>query len=121
MPRNPQFQLKPPRVKLSENDVESACLDLLRLRGYWPTRMHAGLFKSVDGKRWIKGVERGTPDWAVLIKPSFFLEVKRPGGILSEVQREKIFQLEKFFDLQTVVVEDVEELVARLDRHQRSP
>jgi hypothetical protein len=115
------FRLKSDRLRLSENDVESACLDVLRLHGYWPLRCHAGLFKSADGKRWIRGVEKGTPDWAALIKPSFFLEVKRPGGILSEAQQAKIYQLEKFFNLQTLVVEGVEELVEWLDRHKQSP
>jgi hypothetical protein len=120
-PKNPQFRLKEPVFKVSENDVESACLDVLRLRGYWPTRMHAGLFKSADGKRWIRGVEKGTPDWLAMRKPSFFVEVKRPGGVLSEIQKQRIFQLDKFFDLKTVVVEEVEELIDWLDHHQRSP
>jgi hypothetical protein len=32
--------------RLSENDVERACLDLLRLRGYWVIRQQSGLFKT---------------------------------------------------------------------------
>jgi hypothetical protein len=51
-----KFRLQHPR--LSENDVERACLDLLRLRGYWPIRLHAGRFKTPDGERWITGVDR---------------------------------------------------------------
>ena len=39
-----KFRLKHPR--LSENDVERACLDLLRLRGYWVIRQQSGLFKT---------------------------------------------------------------------------
>jgi hypothetical protein len=116
MPRGHQFRLKPPVLKMSENDVESGCLDLLRLRGYWPIRLHAGLFKSPDGKRWIRGVEKGTPDWAAFCSPSFFMEVKRPGGILTVDQENKIYQLEKFFGLKTIVVEGVEELLAWLDQ-----
>ena len=51
------FRLREPKLHVVENHVESACLDMLRVRGYWPVRLHAGTFKSADGKRWIKGVE----------------------------------------------------------------
>ena len=118
-----RFQLKSPGIKLSENDVESGCLDLVRLRGYWPVRMHAGLFKSADCKRWIRGVEKGTPDWLAVAPPSFFIETKRPRrGVLTDEQERKIFELEKFWGLQTIVATGVEELLAWLDRHRpRSP
>lgn len=119
--RTNRFQLKAPTLKLSENDVESACVDLLRLRGYWPIRLHAGLFKSADGKRWIRGVEKGTPDWAAFRSPSFLMETKRPGGVLSDDQKRKIFELEKFFGLKTIVVEGAEELLAWLDKQSAGP
>ena len=115
------FRLKSPRVKLAENDVEKACLDFARLRGWWPIRLHAGTFKSLDGKRYVHGVEKGTPDYILVKQPSFFLETKRPGGDLTPEQRQKIFELEKFYGLETVVVEGVQELIEWLDRHDRSP
>lgn len=100
--------------------MRRACLDLLRLRHWWPVRQHVGLFKTADG-RWIQIGEKGEPDYAVIKAPSFFLELKRPGGVLSDEQRAKIFQLEKFYGLETVVVEGVEELMEWLDRRERSP
>ncbi len=119
MPKNP-FGLKPPRLQLSENDVRKACLDLLRLHQWWPIRQHVGLFRTPD-QRWIRMGEPGDPDYAVIKGPSFFLELKRPGGELSKEQRDRIDVLQRFYGLETVVVEGVEELVEWLDRQVRSP
>lgn len=116
-----RFRLKAQRVQLLENDVEKAALDLLRYRGWWPIRLHAGLFRSWDGKRAIHGLEKGTPDYVVVRSPAFFMETKRPGGILSDEQKAMIDRLERFNGLKTIVVEGVEELVAWLDRHNRGP
>jgi hypothetical protein len=120
MMSNPQFRLKPPKLQLSENDVRKACLDLLRLRHWWPIRQHVGLFKTAD-KRWLRIGENGDPDYAVVKTPSFFLEFKRPGGKLSDEQRTRIKTLKQFYGLDTVVVEGVEELIEWLDRRERSP
>jgi hypothetical protein len=115
-----RFRLKAPGVKLSENDVRKACLDLLRAHRWWPIRQHVGLFKTADG-RWINMGEEGDPDYAVIQAPSFFLETKRPGGELSMKQRERIYQLQQFYGLTTLVVENVEELMEWLTKHERSP
>jgi hypothetical protein len=116
-----RFRLKPSVVKMVENDVESGCLDVLRLKGYWPIRLHAGTFKSLDGKRFVRGVEKGTPDWAAFKAPGFLMEVKRPGGALTAEQHEKICELERFWGLETIVVDGVEELFEWLERRDRSP
>src|SRR5262252_3070006 len=91
------FRLTAPQLKLVENDVERQCLDLLRLRGYWPARLHAGTFRSVDGERWIRGVEKGTPDYGAIheLYPGFLLETKRPGGSLALIQSAVITNLER--------------------------
>jgi hypothetical protein len=120
MSKNPQFRLRPPTLKLSENDVRKACLDVLRLHQWWPIRQHVGLFRTVDGRKITIG-ETGDPDYVVIKAPSFFLETKRPGGELRKEQRDRIDQLRQFYGLQTVVVESVEELIEWLDRHDRSP
>lgn len=121
MPKSPQFRLKPTgQLKLSENDVRKACLDVLRFHGWWPVRQHVGLFKTAD-QRWINIGESGDPDYVVVKAPSFFLETKKPGGKLSDEQRLRIDQLQQFYGLETVVVADVEELVAWLAKHERSP
>jgi hypothetical protein len=82
------FSLKPWKPKLSENDVEKACLDYLATRGYWTIRLHAGVFRTLDGKRVIHGVPKGTPDYVVLhaTLPGFLLEVKRPKATISKDQ-----------------------------------
>jgi hypothetical protein len=120
MANSPKFRLKPLRLRLSENDVRKACLDLLRLHQWWPIRQHVGLFKTAD-QRWIRIGETGDPDYVVIKAPSFFLELKRPGGELSHEQIAKIHQLKQFYGLETVVVESVEELMDWLKRYERSP
>jgi hypothetical protein len=128
-----QFRLKAQKLQLSENDVREACLDVLRAHQWWPIRQHVGRFILPDravleacGKfgvrvRWHTAGEKGDPDYAVLKAPSFFVELKRPGGELSDEQRARIYALRQFYDLETAVVESVEELIEWLDRHQRSP
>lgn len=115
-----RFQLKPPGLHISENDVRKACLDILRLRQWWPIRQHVGRFKTID-QRYIVIGETGDPDYVVVKPPGFFLETKRPGGELSPEQIKRISDLKTFYGLDTVVVESVEQLIEWLDRHRRSP
>ena len=71
-----KFQLKAPKPRpLIENDVEAQCLDALRWRHYRPERLHAGIFKSLDGRRYVKAHAKGTPDYVVVhaIFPAFYL------------------------------------------------
>ena len=119
----PKFRLKPPALKLSENDVRKACLDVLRLHHWWPIRQHVGLFQTI-GKNSHKITigEVGDPDYVVIKPPSFFLETKRPGGDLSDEQKARIQNLQvQFYGLETVVVESVEELIEWLEARDRSP
>jgi|SRR5882672_8493213 len=117
-----RFRLKPPKLpRLSENDVEKACIDLLHLRGYWVVRLHAGTFKSADNRRWIKGAEKGTPDYAALHHrfPGFLLEVKRSGASPTPEQETKHKELRIGFRLAIGVVDSVEALVAWLNHHEQ--
>lgn len=116
----PRFRLTPPRLRLSENDVESACIDLLRLRGYWVVRLHAGVFRSTDGRRWITGVPKGTPDYAALHhkRPAFLLEVKRPGAKPSPEQETKHFEIRLGYRIAIAVVDSVDTLAGWLDHHE---
>ena len=112
--RERPFKLTSPRkLKVVENDVEAAGRDLLRYRRLYPLRQNAGRFKTADN-RWITIGEPGIPDYVI---PRFFVEFKKPGGQLSQVQRDKIYQLETFWDLETAVVESVEDLLRWLGRH----
>jgi len=111
---NHNFRLRSPKIKLSENDVEKACLDLLRVRHLYPLRQQSGLFWTPDKTRRIRVGEPGIPDYVI---PRFFLEVKAPGREVSEVQREKIWTLKQHWGLETVVVASVEELIEWLALH----
>jgi hypothetical protein len=119
MPR--PFRLTPPPI--SEDDVEAGCLDVLALHHYWVARLHAGVFKSLDDRRYIRGVSKGTPDYACLHSRhrNFLLEVKRPGGKLNPDQVIQIQVLREQFDLPVVVVEGVEELCNFLAKHEHPP
>ena len=115
------FRLTAPR--LTENHVEAQCLDILALHRYWVRRLHAGVFLSLDGRRHIHGVAKGTPDYVCLHgrhRP-FLLEVKRPGGVLSDEQKIQIAVAREQFDLTVAVVEKVEDFSEWLERHERSP
>jgi hypothetical protein len=114
------FRLTGEKIQLSENDVERACLGLLRLRGYWVIRVHTGTFRTADAKRWIKAADKGTPDYCAVHEryPGFLLEVKRPGAALSPEQRLKIREIEMGYRLPVVVVESVEEMAAWLAKHE---
>ena len=101
-----KFRLKHPR--LSENDVERACLDLLRLRGYWVIRQQSGLFKTPDN-RWIRLGKKGVPDYATVHHhfPGFLLEVKRPGASPTPEQVVTIRELHLGYRLAIGVVDSV--------------
>lgn len=110
-----EFRLRPPKIQLSENDVEKAVLDVLRLRGHYPLRQQSGLFKTPGRQtRFIHVGEVGIPDYAI---PKYFVEVKRPGGRLSEVQSRKIALLKQHWHLDTAVVESIDELIEWLAQH----
>lgn len=107
----------------SENDVEASCKAILSRHGYWVKKNHAGLFQSMDGRRRINGVPKGTPDYTCLHSKhrGFLLEVKRPGGKLSDDQVEQIEYLESEFNLPIAVVQSAEDLAVFLALHERSP
>lgn len=124
------FRLTPPKSQLSENDVERACLDLLRYHRYYPLRLQSGRFLHADkavleacrragvAVRWCNLGEPGIPDYVI---PQFFLETKRPGGKLSAEQEAKIAALDRDWNLETAVVDDVEALAEWLGRQEKKP
>jgi hypothetical protein len=113
--------LTPPKLRLSEDDVEAACKQLLALRGWWVGRNHCGTFKSADNRRWIKGHPKGTPDYACMHErhPGFLLEVKRPGEKPSPEQELKHRDLRIGFRLAICTIDSVEGMLAWLDQHER--
>ena len=107
----------------SENDIEAGCMTILALHHYWVVKLHAGVFKSLDDRRHIHGVKKGTPDYicAHEIHRNFLLEVKRPGGVLSLDQQVQIEFLKRNYGLPIVVVESAEELCNFLAQHEHPP
>jgi len=109
-----RFSLKPPKLHVTEKHVVEACVQFLQVKGYRPIRQNTGQFKTKDG-RYITIGEPGMPDYAI---PQFMVEFKRPGGRLSEIQKERIFEL-SVNGVMTAVVESVEELEAWLAAYQK--
>ena len=112
-----KFRLKPqPPPKLSENDVERACIDLLRVRGWYVVRLQSGLFKTPDG-RFVRVGEKGLPDYVALhaVYPAFFLETKRPRRDTGAEQERKHWELTGAYHLAVVVIDRVESLKPWLD------
>lgn len=115
-----QFRLKhAPLPKLSENDVERQCLDLLRVRGWYVIRLQTGLFKTADN-RWIKVGTKGMPDYVAIHPryPAFLLETKRPGKALREEQAKLHWELTQAYRLAVVTIDGVERLTPWLDKHE---
>jgi hypothetical protein len=85
--------------------------------------VHSGTFKSLDGRRFIKGAPKGTPDYSAhhARHRGFLLEVKRPGAELDPVQRSKIHEIDWAFRIPIAVVDTVDALAAWLAGHERSP
>ena len=112
------FKLRAPRLKVSENDVEKACRDVLNLRGYRLHRLHCGKARFPDGT-WVQLEEQGMPDWLCVhpAHPAFYLETKAPGGALSPAQR-WMHKILSAWRLPVVVVDDAMQLVAWLREHE---
>ena len=115
------FKLTAPRA--TENDIEAGCMTILGLHKYWVVKLHAGTFQTLDCARKLKGVKKGTPDYACMHERhrGFLLEVKRPGGVLSPDQVAEINTLHIQYRLPIAVVDSVEALSSFLARHERSP
>ncbi len=76
-----------PRAQLPENALERQICDFCRIRGWLPIRIQAGVFRSLDGKRYISGAKKGTPDWVFIRRDQCMLiEAKAPGGRVSAEQ-----------------------------------
>ena len=114
-----RFRLRPPLMpRLSEDDVEKGCVDILRWRHWYVARLQSGRVKSLDGKRILTLCEAGTPDYLCCHRdhPPFFLETKRTKGMCTPVQERKQWELEKVYRIPTVTIDKPEDLIAYLDK-----
>lgn len=115
------FRLTPQgKPVLTENDVETACLDLLLRRRWYPVRLQSGLFRTVDG-RWLRIGAPGIQDYVVVheIYPAFFMETKRPRGKLTEKQIRKAWEISTAYRLAVTKVDTLEALIEWLQEHER--
>jgi hypothetical protein len=116
--KSPAFRLKPYKPykpKLREDDIETQCLTLLALRGWYVQRNHSGTFRSFDGRRIIKGHPKGTPDYTCCRDiHAFHLEIKRPGEKPSPDQIKRHNELRLLFRLEIVTIDSVRALDAWL-------
>jgi hypothetical protein len=108
-------------VKPRESDIQNECIAYLESRNYYVQRLNAGGYKMAGG--FVHGVKGGTPDlMAFKCQDAFcnapigdcdidlvFVEVKRPGGIVSELQVPKIKELENY-GARCLIVHSLEEL-----------
>lgn len=75
-----------PTAMIREADVLAACLKLLQLHGVFHLRNNTGATKI--GDRYIRFGAPGSPDILACIQGRFWgIEVKRPGGKLSDDQK----------------------------------
>ncbi len=82
-----QPRAKKTRTALPENQLERQICDFCVLRGWLPIRIQAGVFRSLDGKRYISGAKKGTPDWVFIRRDQCMLvEAKAPRGRVSAEQ-----------------------------------
>ena len=116
-----RFRLTSPKApKLSENDVERACLDLLAYRQWYVIRLQSGLFKTKDD-RYVRVGRKGLPDYVALHRryPGFLLETKRPGGELSPDQVKVIWEFREGYRIAVATIDRVEDLIPWLDEHEK--
>ena len=108
-------------LNLNENDIEKACLDVLKVRGYLAVRIHSGTFRSADCKRWIKGADKGTPDYitAHARYPGFLLETKRPGAQLTDIQQYRVWEIQQGYRIAFFKADSAQALTRWLDQHER--
>jgi hypothetical protein len=114
-----RFRLTPPAI--SENDVEFGVKQVLLYRGYGFERLHTGVAKTLDGKRYIKLCPPGTPDYMAIHEtfPGLYIEVKRPGGALRPEQEQRIWELRQGLRLTVAVIDSPAELSEFLNEHER--
>lgn len=117
----PYFRLKSPRqIRLTENDIEQQCLDVLRYRGYYIQRQHVGKYRTLDGKRIITAAPEGEPDYTAThgIHRAFLLEIKAPGKKTSPKQDQRIFEIKLGYQLNIAVVDSLSALLDFLQQHE---
>ena len=72
---------------IPERAIQAACMEYLRLRGYYVLRLNSGALPNAHGRP-VRMLPAGTPDVQALKagQPPLFVEVKRPGKRPTAIQ-----------------------------------
>lgn len=128
------------KLPVTENDVKAVCIDYLRKRGYYVQRLNSGKTRipytkkvkygkqvfDVPTERYINMSEAGTPDLMAFKKSKcdpaeiaanyqyavelIFIECKRPGNKPTELQLNKMQELE-LYGAKCITAWDVNDLI----------
>ena len=106
--------MKNSKIELSEHQIQNQIIDYLRTIGFFVWRNNSGrIFTESKGKkRMIVMGQAGLPDLFAIKKGKFIgLEVKRPGGKVTDLQFRMLKELQDH-GASTAVVRSVEQLEA---------
>jgi hypothetical protein len=130
-----RFRLTSPKIKITENHVEKACIQLAEYKGYYPLRLHVGRYIHAD-KQVLRALTEagvpfrmatmgvpGLPDWVLIHgeHSAFLLETKAPDGRLSKDQEQMHWILRQCHRVKVCVANSVARFEAFLADHERSP
>ena len=118
----PRFRLRSPKPpKPLEKHVVKACVEYLRIRGYWCQKQPVGTFRTLDGSRIVAFGVAGLPDYGTMhsFYPGFMIEFKRPGGELDPLQYTAFDNIRDGYRLAVVKIDSLEALIPWLDEHER--
>jgi hypothetical protein len=109
-----------PAPRFTEAEVIDRCKILLARRGYYLHRNPVGKYRHASSGNFAEFGPAGIPDYLAIHRmyPAFFLEFKRPGAKLREVQRTKFGEIQIGYRLAAVMVDSVEELQLFMDGHE---
>lgn len=98
---------------MSESQIVSSCLDLLKLKNIFSYRQNSGALKTERGG-FIRFGTKGAPDIVAVIKGQYIgIEIKKPKGVQSPGQKEFQKNLEKAGG-QYWLIRSVEELLLKI-------
>jgi hypothetical protein len=101
-------------VKPRESDIQNECIAYLESQNYYVQRLNAGGYKMGNG--FVHGVKAGTPDIMAFKQTIYgetdliFVEVKRPGGTVTQLQKDKMKEL-KSYGARCMVAYSLEDLL----------
>ena len=78
---------RPALPALRERDITEQIKGFLESRGWTGFRLQSGTVRGLTRGTFMRLAKKGTPDWVfVRAREALFVEVKRPGGVMSADQ-----------------------------------